>query len=70
MRNKTHHIDLNNSAGLMVQECAAWKEMLQYLEDESYTLKTRLSEMVDRKGEKDFLEVAEYYQNLFVLNKK
>jgi hypothetical protein len=49
------------------QECAAWLRLLDFFKQENSYLKTRLSMVVDHKTDRDFLNRAEHYQNLFIL---
>ncbi len=44
-------------------EDLAWERGLEFFRQESIFLKFRLSEMVDNIEEKNFLQMAEYFQN-------
>ncbi len=46
-----------------MQEHTAWQRRLEFFRQENALLKYRLSEMVDHNEEKDFLQMAEYFQN-------
>ena len=45
----------------------AWERSLEFIKQENALLKYRLSEMVDYSDEKDFLQMAEYFQNELLL---
>ena len=51
----------------VVQECMAWERLLDFFKQENSHLKTRLSEVLDNKTDKDFLALAEHFQNQFIL---
>ena len=48
-------------------ENRAWERSLEFIKQENALLKYRLSEMVDYSDEKDFLQMAEYFQNELLL---
>jgi ABC-type phosphate transport system auxiliary subunit len=48
-------------------ENQAWERSLEFIKQENALLKYRLSEMVDYSDEKDFLQMAEYFQNELLL---
>ena len=48
-------------------ENKAWEKSLEFIKQENALLKYRLSEMVDYSDEKDFLQMAEYFQNELLL---
>ena len=48
-------------------ECAAWVVSLNRLKEESYYLKTRLSEALDNHAERELVAEAEDFQNLVVI---
>ncbi|MBL0356998.1 MAG: hypothetical protein IPP72_08985 [Chitinophagaceae bacterium] len=50
-----------------LQECAGWLRLLDFFKQENSYLKTRLSVVMDHKRDRDFLNEAEHYQNLFIL---
>ncbi|HMP21203.1 MAG TPA: hypothetical protein PKC39_09610 [Ferruginibacter sp.] len=52
--------------GQLLEECAGWMRLLDFLKQENAYLKTRLSEVVDYKTGKDFLNEAEHFQSLFI----
>ncbi|HEV2833265.1 MAG TPA: hypothetical protein VGW31_14880 [Hanamia sp.] len=45
----------------------AWERSLEFIKQENALLKYRLSEMVDYSDEKDFLQMAECFQNELLL---
>ena len=48
-------------------EYMTWKRVLEFFKQENAFLKTRLSEVVDRKTDKEFLALAEHFQNQFII---
>ncbi|GAB2816606.1 hypothetical protein GCM10027043_16390 [Ferruginibacter profundus] len=48
-------------------EYHTWKRMLEFFKQENAFLKTRLSEVVDRNTDKEFLALAEHFQNQFII---
>ena len=48
-------------------ESKAWERSLELIKQENALLKYRLSEMVDFSDEKDFVQMAEYFQNELLL---
>ncbi len=48
-------------------EVLTWRRVLEFFKDENSFLKTRLSKVVDQHTDKNFLELAEQYQNNFIL---
>ncbi len=44
-----------------------WKRELEFFKQENSFLKTRLSVIIDSRDDKDFIRVAEYFQNQFLL---
>lgn len=48
-------------------ENKTWERLLEFFKQENAVLKNRLSEVVDRKTDKDFLALAEQFQNLFIV---
>ena len=56
-----------NKTDQVVQECMAWERLLDFFKQENSHLKTRLSEVLDNKTDKDFLALAEHFQNQFIL---
>ena len=61
--------DLYNSERInqALLECAAWVVSLNRLKEESYYLKTRLSEALDNHAERELIAEAEDFQNLIVV---
>ena len=51
----------------VLEECTAWERLLDFFKQENTYLKTRLSEVLDNKTDKDFLALAEHFQNQFIL---
>ena len=56
-----------NRTDQVLQECMAWERLLDFFKQENSHLKTRLSEVLDNKTDKDFLALAEHFQNQFIL---
>ena len=56
-----------NKTDQVVQECMAWERLLDFFKQENSHLKIRLSEVLDNKTDKDFLALAEHFQNQFIL---
>lgn len=56
-----------NKINQVLQECMAWERLLDFFKQENSYLKTRLSEVLDNKTDKDFLALAEHFQNQFIL---
>lgn len=52
---------------LALAECAGWITTLNLLKEESYALKTKLSEALDHQTEKDLVAEAENFHNLILL---
>jgi hypothetical protein len=48
-------------------ENKTWERSLDFFKQENAFLKTRLSEVVDHKTDKEFLALAEQFQNQFIL---
>ncbi len=48
-------------------EYLTWDRMLEFFKQENAFLKTRLSEVVDRNTDKEFLALAEHFQNQFII---
>lgn len=48
-------------------ENKTWIRLLEFFKQENYFMKTRLSEVVDHSSDKDFLALAEQFQNKFIL---
>ena len=49
------------------QESETWAKLLNSFKQENAFLKTRLSIVIDNKDDKEFLVLAEYFQNQFLL---
>jgi L-lactate utilization protein LutC len=48
-------------------EHLTWERMLDFFKQENSFLKTRLSQVLDRKIDKEFLALAEHFQNEFII---
>lgn len=48
-------------------ENLTWERLLDFFKQENAILKTRLSEVVDQLTDKDFIELAEHFQNIFII---
>lgn len=53
-------------ASQLLEECAAWLAILNILKEESYSLKTKLSEALDRNTGKSLVAQAETFHNLII----
>ena len=59
----------NDTAKLnqMHHEHLSWLRVVDFFEEENIFLKKRLAEVVNQNSDKDFLALAEQYQNLFII---
>jgi hypothetical protein len=48
-------------------ENKTWIRLLEFFKQENYFMKNRLSEVLDHNVDKDFLALAEQFQNKFIL---
>jgi hypothetical protein len=48
-------------------ENKTWLRLLEFFKQENYFMKTRLAEVVDHNADKDFLALAEQFQNKFIV---
>lgn len=48
-------------------ENKTWLRLLEFFKQENYFMKTRLAEVVDNSAGKDFLALAEQFQNKFIV---
>ena len=48
-------------------ENLTWERLLDFFKQENAILKNRLSEVVDQLTDKDFIELAEHFQNVFII---
>lgn len=48
-------------------ENKTWARLLEFFKQENYFMKNRLSEVLDHSVDKDFLALAEQFQNKFIL---
>ena len=53
--------------GQFHHENKTWARLLEFFKQENTFLKNRLSEVVDHSADKDFLALAEQFQNKFIL---
>jgi nitrogenase subunit NifH len=67
MLHDSHKSERGNKAEQFLQESAAWLRLLDFFKQENSYLKTRLSVVLDNKTDREFLNHAEHYQNLFIL---
>lgn len=67
MLHESYRSEKTNKLELFLHECAGWIRLLDFFKQENSYLKTRLSIAVDHKIDKDFLNQAEHFQNLFIL---
>lgn len=67
MLHDSHKSERGNKTEQFLQESAAWLRLLDFFKQENSYLKTRLSVVLDNKTDRDFLNHAEHYQNLFIL---
>ena len=56
-----------NKSEQFLYEIFTWERLLDFCKQENSYLKTRLSEVVDCRTDRDFLIQAEHYQNQFIL---
>lgn len=52
---------------LALSECVAWLAALNLLKEESYSLKTKLSEALDNNTNKELVAEAENFHNLIIV---
>lgn len=50
-----------------LHENKTWKRLLEFFKQENSFLKTRLAEVVDHRTDKEFLALAEHFQNKFIV---
>ena len=50
-----------------VHENKTWLRLLEFFKQENTVLKTRLAEVLDHKNNKEFLALAEHFQNMFII---
>lgn len=69
--NAYHYMSYDDSykekISLALGECAGWLTTLNLLKEESYSLKTKLSETLDSNTDKDLVGDAENFHNLIIL---
>ncbi|HMK03840.1 MAG TPA: hypothetical protein VK489_06605 [Ferruginibacter sp.] len=51
-----------------LHETKTWNRQLEFFKQENAFLKNRLAVVVDHKTDKDFLALAEHFQNRFIIN--
>ncbi len=68
-QNYLHKMTRVNSSKLehYQHEFQTWERMLDFFKQENAFLKTRLSEVLDQKIDKEFLANAEHFQNKFII---
>lgn len=68
-KNYLHKMTRVNSSKLehYQHEFQTWERMLDFFKQENSFLKTRLSEVLDQKIDKEFLANAEHFQNKFII---
>ena len=54
------------NTGQIQHENKAWCRLLEFFKQENAILKNRLAEVVDQRTDKDFLALAEHFQNKFI----
>ena len=59
--------DHSSISGQYRHEHLTWLRILDFIRQENAMLKTRLSQALDYKTDQDFLNIAEHFQNRFVL---
>lgn len=50
-----------------LHENKTWKRLLEFFKQENSFLKTRLAEVLDHRTDKEFLALAEHFQNKFIV---
>ncbi len=50
-----------------LHESKTWNRLLEFFKQENAFLKTRLAEVVDHRTDKEFLTLAEQFQNKFII---
>lgn len=53
--------------GQFQHENKTWLRLLEFFKQENYFMKNRLAEVLDHSSDKDFLALAEQFQNKFIL---
>lgn len=53
--------------GQIKHELSSWLRLIEFFRQENALLKYRLSELVDDNDDRNFLQIAEYFQNEFLL---
>ena len=59
---------INSKPEQFLHETKTWNRLLEFLKQENTFLKNRLAAVLDHKTDKDFLALAEQYQNRFIIN--
>lgn len=61
-------IKMNNAInGQIKHELRSWLRLIEFFRQENALLKYRLSELVDNSDDGNFVQIAEYFQNEFLL---
>ena len=55
-----------SKSGQYLHEIQTWQRVLEFFKDENFFLKTRLATVVDQSTDKEFLDLAEQFQNRFI----
>ncbi|MEP6594684.1 MAG: hypothetical protein ABJA71_02010 [Ginsengibacter sp.] len=63
---KKHYMVISKQNQL-AHENTTWNRELEFFKQENAYLKTSLSVIIDSRDDKEFLRLAEYFQNLFLL---
>ncbi len=58
---------VTNKTEQFLQETYTWERLLFFFKQENINLKTKLSEVVDPSTDRNFLALAEQFQNQFIL---
>jgi hypothetical protein len=53
--------------GQFMHENKTWLRLLEFFKQENTVLKTHLAEVLDQKTNKEFLALAEHFQNQFII---
>ena len=65
-KNMGNEVNISKSQQFQ-HENQMWSRSIDFYKQENNFLKTRLSEVVDQKNGKDFLALAEHFQNRFIV---
>lgn len=59
---------LNSKPEQFLHETKTWSRLLEFIKQENTFLKNRLAAVLDHQTDKDFLALAEQFQNRFIIN--